>query len=116
MSVDPFAVSMGGATLQIIGDIGQPPAINGTKVGFELDGDDLSRLLPPDMSGESLAHAFAASGRVVVIGNEIELERFRANIGDTTVAGDFEFDLDPLLDSGTFSVNVSLRQHSYFQP
>lgn len=106
MTVEPFALTFGGATLQINGDIGQPPTLNGTKLRFELEGDDLSRVLPPDMSGESLAHAFAASGRVTVIGNELEVERFRANIGHTTFAGDVVFALDPVLDSGTFSVQA----------
>lgn len=106
ISVEPFAATLGGATLQINGDIGQPPALNGTRFRFELVGDDLSRLLPPDASGGSLAHAFAASGRVAVSGNEMELERFRANVGHTTVAGDFKINLDPLFESGTFGVQA----------
>jgi hypothetical protein len=104
MSVEQFAVTFGGATLQISGDIGQSPSLDGTKLRFELDGDNLSRLLPTTISRESLGQAFSASGRVSFSGNELELERFRASVGHTTVGGDFVFGLAPLFDSGSFSI------------
>ncbi|RLA31978.1 MAG: hypothetical protein DRR11_09420, partial [Gammaproteobacteria bacterium] len=96
----------GGATLQISGDIGQLPSLTGTKLRFDLDGDNLSRLLPADISRESLAQAFSASGRVHFSGNDLELESLRASVGHTTIGGDFVFGLDPFFDSGSFSVKA----------
>jgi len=106
MSVEQITASFGGADLQISGDIGQLPSLAGTKLKFELAGEDLSRLLPPNLSRESLAHAYTASGRVSLSESEMEIERFRANVGHTTVAGDFAFALDPFFDSGSFSVKA----------
>ena len=106
ISAEQFAVSFGGARLQVSGDIGQLPSLAGTRLEFELAGADLSRLLPSFVSGKSLVHAFAASGRISLSENELEVERFRANIGHTTVGGDFVIGLDPFLGSGSFSVNA----------
>ena len=52
ISAEQFAVSFGGARLQVSGDIGQLPSLAGTRLRFELAGEDLSRLLPPAVSGE----------------------------------------------------------------
>ena len=106
ISAPRFDASFGGAKLRVSGDIGQLPSLAGTKLSFELDGEDLSRLLPPGVSGESLAHAFAASGRVSLDNNELEVRRFRANVGHTMASGNFVFSLDPFLGSGRFSVKA----------
>ncbi|RLA28118.1 MAG: hypothetical protein DRQ63_04280 [Gammaproteobacteria bacterium] len=106
MSVEQFDATFGGATLQISGDIGQLPSLTGTKLRFDLDGDNLSRLLPANISRESLAQAFSASGRVSLSGNDLELERFRASVGHTSVGGDFVFGLDPFFDSGNFDIKA----------
>ena len=106
MLVEKFVASFNGAKLQVSGDIGPLPSLAGTRLTVELDGEDLSRLLPPDLSAESLAHAFAASGRISLSGNELEVDRFAANIGHTTFAGDFAIGLDPFLGSGRFSLKA----------
>jgi len=106
MSVKQIAASFAGADLQISGDIGKLPSLAGTKLKIELAGDNLSRLLPADTSRKSLAHEYSASGRVSLSESVIEIERFRANVGHTTVAADFEFALDPFFDSGSFSVKA----------
>ncbi len=106
ISVEQFTASFGGANLQITGDIGQPPSLSGTRLRFELDGNDLSRLLPPSVSGESLVHAFAASGRVSLGENMLEVNRLQANIGHTTFGGDFALARDPFLGSGSFTAKA----------
>jgi hypothetical protein len=106
ISAQQFEASFGGAKMQISGDIGQLPSLAGTRLKFELAGEDFSRLLPPNVAGESLVHAFAASGIMSLSTNELEVERFRANIGHTKLSGDFVFGLDPFLGSGSFGVNA----------
>ena len=106
ISIEQFAVLFGGANLQITGDIGQPPSLSGTNLRFELDGNDLSRLLPPSVSGESWVHAFAASGRMSLGEDMMEVNQLRANIGHTTFGGDFALGLDPFLGSGSFTVKA----------
>jgi len=106
MSAEQIAASFAGAKLTISGEFGQIPSLDGTKLKFELDGDDLSRLLPPNVSGASLAHVFSASGRVSLDDSAMEVERFRANIGHTTLAADIDFDIDPFFGSGKFNLKV----------
>jgi len=106
MTADKFVASFNGARLQVDGDIGQLPSLAGTRLRFQLDGEDLSRLVPPGVSGESLAHVFAASGRVSLVESELEMDRFDANIGHTTFGGDVAIGLDPFLGSGSFSLKA----------
>ena len=106
ISMEHLEASLGGAKLQISGDIGQLPSLAGTRLEFELEGEDLSRLVPPIIEGESLHHAFAASGRVSLGEGELELKRFRANIGHTTFGGDYAIGLNPILGSGTFDARA----------
>jgi hypothetical protein len=106
ISAQRFEASFGGAKLQASGDIGQLPSLAGTRLKFELDGEDLSHWLPPDFSKESLAHAFAASGRMSLSENELEVDRLRANIGHTSFGGDFVISLDPFFDTGSFSARA----------
>jgi len=106
MTAEKIVASFNGAKLQASGDIGPLPSLAGTKLRFELDGEDFSRLLPSNVSGESMAHAFAATGRIFLRQNELEVDRFRANIGHTRLSGDFVFGLDPFLGSGRFGVKA----------
>ncbi len=116
MTADKFVVSFNGARLQVDGDIGQLPSLAGTRLRFELDGEDLSRLVPPGVSGESLAHAFAASGRVSLGENELVVDRFDANIGHTTFAGHVTTSLAPFLDRGSFSLKADSRDIYHLFP
>jgi hypothetical protein len=116
MTADKFVVSFNGARLQVDGDIGQLPSLAGTRLRFELDGEDLSRLVPPGVSGESLAHAFAASGRVSLGENELVVDRFDANIGHTTIAGRVTTSLAPFLERGSFSLKSDSRDIYHLFP
>jgi hypothetical protein len=106
LSVERFDASLNGANLLISGDIGEPLAFEGTRIRFEVSGDDLSRLLPPQYSRESLIHEFAASGRISLNDGDIEVDRLNANVGHTSFGGEFTFDLDPLFDKGTFRIKA----------
>ena len=106
MSVERIVASIGGADLTISGDIGPLPSLVGTKIRFELEGPDLSRVLPENVAKDSLAHAFSASGRLSLSESEMEVERFRANVGHTTVAADLVIGVDPFFGSGSFNLKV----------
>ena len=106
MKVEKFAATFGGAEMKIDGDIGPLPSLAGTRLTFEVDGDDLSRLLPPGVSRESLARAFAASGRISLSDSELKVDRFSANIGHTTFGGDVVIGLTPFSGSGSFSLKA----------
>jgi hypothetical protein len=106
LSVERFDASLNGANLLISGDIGEPLDFEGTRIRFEVSGDDLSRLLPPQFSRESLIHEFAATGRIGLRNGDIELDRFDANVGHTSFGGEFTFDLDPLFDKGVFRIKA----------
>jgi len=106
LSAQGIQATLSGATLQLSGGIGQLPSLAGTRLKFDLEGDDLSRLLPPNVSGESLVHPFAVSGRLSLSDNELQVERLRANIGHTTLSGDFVMGLDPFLDSGSYTIKA----------
>ena len=62
MSLEKFEASFAGAKLIAAGRIGQLPTLDGTRITFALAGNDLSRLLPPEMSGDSLAHDYSVEG------------------------------------------------------
>jgi len=106
MSAERIVASIGGADLTISGDIGALPSLVGTKIRFEMEGPDLSRVLPSNVSKDSLAHAFSASGRLSLGESELELDRFRANVGHTTVAADLVISVDPFFDSGSFNLKA----------
>ena len=106
MTVENLEASFNGAKMQANGDIGQRPSLAGTRLTFEVDGDDLSRLLPPGLSAESLAHAFATSGRISLSENELKVDRFSANIGHTSFGGDVVISLAPFFGSGSFSLKA----------
>ena len=101
-----FAATFAGTTLQISGDIGRLPSLAGTRLEFELDGNNFSRLLPVDIQRQSLQHRFAASGRITLTEDELEVDRFSANIGHTSVSGDVVLGLTPVLGRGNFSLNA----------
>lgn len=106
MSAQGIEATLAGATLQLSGDIGKLPSFAGTRLKFALDGEDFSRLLPAEESWESLDQSFAISGRLSLSDDELQVERLQANIGHTTLGGNFIIGLDPFLDSGSFTLKA----------
>lgn len=106
MSLIGFVANFEGATLHASGRIGQIPTMDGTEIEFALSGSDLSQLLPPGTSADSLAHDFAVEGRIALKGKFIEIDRLTANLGHTTLGGEARFALDPIMDSGSFSLKA----------
>jgi len=104
-----FEATFAGATLQINGDIGQLPSLAGTRLEFELDGHNFSRLLPVDIQRQSLQHRFEASGRIKLTEDELEMDRFRASIGHTSISGGVVLGLTPVLGRGSFNLEVDSR-------
>jgi len=102
MSLEGFAATFEGAKLNADGHIGQPPALDGTNIRFALSGDDLSRLLPPGISGDAQNHDFAAEGRVRLNDTRLEIDGIAANIGNTSFGGDVGLSLDPMFGNGSF--------------
>ena len=107
--VRSFEATFAGATLQLNGDIGRLPSLAGTRLEFELDGNNFSRLLPADTQRESLEQRFEASGRITLTADELEMDRFRANIGHTSISGDVVLGLMPLLGRGSFNLKADSR-------
>jgi hypothetical protein len=106
LSLERFDATFSGVKLLLSGDIGKPLAFEDTRIRFEVSGDNLSRMLPPQYSRESLIHEFAASGRVSLRNGDMEVDRLKANIGHTSFGGNFTFDLDPLFDKGEFRIEA----------
>ena len=106
ISAQRIAATFAGATLQLSGDIGRLPSLAGTSLKFELDGEDLSGLLPPSISGESLHHPFAVSGRLLLSGNDMQVDQLQANIGHTILGGKVVIGLEPFLGSGSYTLKA----------
>jgi hypothetical protein len=106
MSLEGFAATFEGARLNASGRIGQLPTLDGTSITFALSGADLSRLLPPEVSGESLAHDYSVEGRVGLSGSHLEVDRLKAELGHASASGEVRLALDPLLESGRFSLKA----------
>jgi len=106
MSIDGFEAMFEGARLKANGHIGKPPALEGTNIQFSVIGDDLSRIVPPSVSGASLTTEYAVVGRVRLRDGLFEIDRFTANFGNTTFGGEAGFTLDPMLENGHFKVTA----------
>jgi len=106
MSLQKFVAKFEGATLEASGRIGTIPTLEGTSIRFSMDGSDLSRLLPPGVSGESLVHDFSAEGRVVLDAGGLRVDGLDVSVGHTTLGGEFALSLDPVLGSGDFDIKA----------
>lgn len=105
-SVENFATSIAGADLRASGILGLLPSLAGTNLAITVEGEDLSRLLPPGISREALNLALAASGNISISESELSFEQFRGNIEHTTMAGDFVIGRDSFLGNGNFDIQV----------
>ena len=106
MSLSDFVAKFEGATLRANGDIGPIPTFDGTSIRFSLNGGDLSRVLPPGVSGGSLAHDFSVEGRVGLDGDHLEVDRLNVDIGHTSLGGEVKLSLSPVLASGSFDLKA----------
>jgi hypothetical protein len=106
MSLAGFDANFEGATLRASGRIGQVPTMDGTRISFEFSGDDLSRILPPDIDAEALHHDFAVEGRVALEDSFLAVDRLSVNLGNTSLGGEARLALDPIVESGSFSLKA----------
>lgn len=106
MSIDGLEATFEGARLKANGHIGKPPTLDGTNIQFSVTGADFSRLAPPGMSSASLTKEYAVVARVRLKDELFEIDRFTANIGQTTFGGEAGFALDPMLENGHFKVTA----------
>jgi hypothetical protein len=106
MSLQQLVVTFEGTELNASGRIGKLPALDGTKIKFSFSGEDLSRLLPPGESGDSLAHEFAVEGQIALQDSHLEVDRLTANVGVLSLSGEARLALEPLLGSGSLSLKA----------
>jgi len=104
-----FEATYVGTTLKVSGDIGYLPSLTGTRLEFELDGSNFSRILPVDIQREFLEHRFGASGSVTLTESDVQVDGFRASIGHTSISGDVALGLMPVLGRGSFNLKADSR-------
>ncbi len=85
--VDGVEAGLAGARLRLNGQVGNPPALRGTKLSFSAEGPDLAPF--SGVAGRKLPKVpFRAAGNLASLPNAIRLQQLSVSAGNLRVTGD----------------------------
>jgi hypothetical protein len=106
-AVQKLHASLAGAKLNVAGRLGTFPELEGTKLTVQLDGADLSRLLPDEQKFSALNNPFGFSATVGVRDKVLSVGEVSSFIGEMKITADIETSLSSPLDQGSFSFDAT---------
>ena len=106
-AVQKLQATLAGAKLTVAGQLGTLPELQGTKLTVQLNGADLSRLLPDVEKFSALNKPFGLSATVGVRDKDLSLHEVSSFIGDMQLTADIELRLSSVLDQGKFSIDAT---------
>ena len=106
-AVQNLTASLAGAHVEVDGRLGALPALDGTDLKIQVEGMDLSSLLPDEEKFSVLDKAYGLSASVRMRDERLALDDLELTLGKMRLAAALDFDLAPLLGSGNFSIDAS---------
>jgi hypothetical protein len=91
-------------TAKVEGELGELPGLEGSAIQLDIAGDDLAALLPLETAGDGLANSFTLVAGIQVKEQTLLIESARFALDRTVIRADTRFKLEPMLDSGQFSL------------
>ena len=106
-AVQNVRATLAGAKLAVDGRLGTFPELEGTKLTVQLNGADLSRLLPDEQKFSALNKPFGLSAKVGVRNQELSLNEVTAFVAEARLTADVDFRMSPLFGGGKFALNAT---------
>ena len=102
-----LAASLAGAAIKLDGRLGAFPGLEGTKLTVQVEGADLSRLLPDDEKFSALNKPYGLSANVELRKSELSLDDVEISLGEVRLKAVAELGLSPFFNRGSFSIDAT---------
>lgn len=102
-----LAASLAGAAIRLEGRLGAFPGLEGTRLTVQVEGADLSRLLPDDEKFSALDKPFGLSAGIELRDSELSLDDVEISVGEARLEAKLELGLSPFFDHGNFSIDAT---------
>ena len=102
-----LTASLAGANLNLGGRLGALPDLDGTNLELEVNGSDLSRLLPEEQQTAALEVPYGMSAKIEVRNDVLTIEKLDGFAEKARLAADLELALSPMLQRGEYSIDAS---------
>ena len=106
-AVQKLQATLAGAKLNAVGRLGMFPELEGTKLTVQMNGTDLSRLLPDEQKFSALNKPFGLSAKVGVRNKDLSLDDVSAFVDEMRLTADIDLRMSPMLGGGKFSINAT---------
>jgi uncharacterized protein involved in outer membrane biogenesis len=106
-AVQNLTASLAGASIRLNGRLGALPGLEGTKLTVQVNGADLSLLLPDEEKYSALNKSYELSTNFTLRDQQLSMSDIELLVGEARLTGEVDLGLSPLFGSGRFSLDAS---------